>query len=429
MKPEPAHHVAERAVIGYLFGRQNEIYELGLETEHFYLPKPRRALEAIRALADAGEDAGAMNVEIWTRENDGPDLLWDEIQRWEYDADTLYPKHAARVIKDAALDRAVRLQARAVVADDENHAAALLAEAQSAFSVLASDMDQGGTERLGETTMAVLEDYERAQSGEAATALSFGEPTLDQYCLLDAGSVMVIAGRPSMGKSALCQYLTTGLARAGERILIFTTEVSKKKAARRFLARAARMNSNAIVSGTANAGEQAAMGTAAIDMANLSIWFNDTCADVKTISTEIRRMKRLHKITAVVIDHIQECIPQEDPNREIGQLISAVRSACRDDPKTALIMVSQLNRRVEQRENKQPNLSDLRDSGTIEQVADSVLLCYRPAYYATQKDRAVDQGLMQVGVAKNRDGKTGIIQMSWDYDNGYVLGVRDGRYE
>jgi replicative DNA helicase len=420
---------AEKAVIGHLFWNPSDALELGLEPSDMGSSEPRRALEAILSLSEAGNATDPLSVEIWTAANDGPSLIWDDIQKWsngtEYGFD---PSAAVAIIKDNALDREVRRNAKAIAADRTNTSVELLSEAQSSFAELGAGIDSGGTISLGDAVLSVLEDYQRAHSGDSPGSMSFGNASIDEYCLLDSGGVMVIAGRPSMGKSALCQYLSTGLADSGERIAVFTTEVSAKKAARRYLSKASRVNSTQIVTGKTTASEQENIGAAAVSLASPRIWFNDCCADAKSISAEIRKLKRVHGITVVVVDHVQECIDQEDPNREIGQLISMLRGVCREEPKTALILVSQLNRRVEQRESKQPNLSDLRDSGTIEQAADSVLLCYRPAYYSSKNSQDEDPGLMLVGVAKNRDGKTGVIPMQWDCNNGFVMGVRDGKY-
>jgi replicative DNA helicase len=425
---QPAHENAQRALIGNLLLRPQLFHDLDLRVDEFNLPDCRRIYEALGALWANGVTPDMVSVADWTERNEGRGLDALAVsQLCDYSDMTYQLDAAAQIIRSAAVDAKVRTLADRLVRSDL-HGEELLASAMTAFNGVLSANGDGPT-RLTAAIDQVMRDMERPADA-AGSQVRTGIPMLDDLNLLDHGGVLTIAGRPSMGKSALIQYLATQWAQHGERVLNFSTETPKAKQARRFLSAASGVNSGHLVGRRGHTQPLwDAVTEGAARLHGLPIWIDDQSDRAEKIARTLRRMRQQHGITVAVVDHIQECIPSEDPRKEINQLISMLRSVCRETPKIALVLVSQLSRRVESREDRRPRMSDLKESGKIEEASDSILLAFRPHYYRHQVNgfKNADPGVMLVDVAKNRDGATFALRFSWDNGLGHVRGILEDK--
>jgi len=417
----------ERAIIAFITFDADAVYLVDVDTADMICPKAARCLTACRDLAATERGTSPLDIERWTSDNQGRPIKAEEIMGWQHLADLpMTIERAVAMVKDQATDRAVRRIAGDIMQAEE-YGKDLLGKSLVAFSTVETG-DRGEAVSAGDAIQAIDSEYQAREANGGSAYIETGHPDFDRHRLIEPGGVMVIAGRPSMGKSALAQFLTLQWVKhAGVPVLMFTTEVTVAKATRRFISITGRVNSEQVYSPSANSDQWRRVTGACGELAELPIYMNDTSDRAASIALQIRKAKQRHGIGIVIVDHIQECIDGVDQNQELTQLIAALRSACRTEPKTALVLVSQLNRKVESRQDKTPLMSDLRGSGSIEQAADSILLCYRPEYYASEEDKqsgSVDRGLMTVGVAKARDGKTGRMRFAWDHHNGYVLGLR-----
>jgi replicative DNA helicase len=409
----------ELSVVGRLLLDPGRIYDIRLSAADFastWCAKVYKALDELTIKRDPNE-VDALVVSEHTAGKLDPEKLIQASTDFAC-IDAVLHVHAASV-RQAAVARKVRIRAerlsQSTAEGDE-----LLAEAMTAFNDIGADGQQTSSASLSEIQHEVWKQMLDAKSGRV-NAVQTGIPAIDSMNCLERGGVMIIAGRPSMGKSAFAQYLARHIAEQGDRILIFSTEMSRVKWGRRFMAAESGVNSTKIANGTTNKTDIEHLKACSEATARLPVWIDDESDRIKTLSRSIREHRQRHKTTLVIVDHIQECIQGREPQRELMELLAGLRNVCRESPKTTLVLVSQLNRGVESRQDKKPLMSDLRESGRLEEVADSVLLCYRPAYY----DPSLDSSIMTVGVSKNRDGGLGAINCYWDAANGRVKGIRD----
>ena len=274
--------------------------------------------------------------------------------------------------------------------------------------------------------------------GRLMEGLSTGYKYLDETLQgLKPGEMIVIAARPSVGKTSLAmniaescalgRMITSGAPTSpdGEQkhpVAIFSLEMPVEQLTKRMLAGRAgvnmwRLNRNLMSRSEKNELTEKllqAMG----DLRDAPIFVDDTAGlDVMDLRARARRMKKQHKIELIVIDYLQLCCCREGArqSRQIEvSMISQQIKAMAKELKIPVIVLSQLSRANEQRGDKEekPKLSDLRDSGAIEQDADVVFLLRRPSRTATAKE-AADQTLAIVDIAKNRNGETGEVRMSF----------------
>jgi replicative DNA helicase len=423
---EPAHESAEKAVIGSMLLRPMEFHSLELDHKDLTLPDCRRIFQAMAALWDEGTTPDVIAIADWTDREKGRALDAAVIaDMTRHAANQLEVAHGAKIITRYALDRRVRLVAKSLGVSEAT-GDELLAEAMTAFNGLSGGRGDGAillTKAIG----ALMEESERRSKGATGSQILTGMKVFDDWVSLERGAVLTVAGRPSMGKSALVLWMMDQWAKQGERALLFSTETGSTGIARRFLAKEAKVNSRHFGNGDESVEMVRDLHGAAVRLHNHPIWIDDESDRAAAIARTIRLHRQQNNISVVVIDHIQECIEGDEPRNEINKLLSVVRSACRESPKLGLVLVSQLSRRVENRESKRPQMSDLKESGKIEETSDGILLAFRPYYYAdvSKQFKDEDKGQMWLNIAKNRDGKTGWLKMLWDHNRGQVVGPMD----
>jgi replicative DNA helicase len=422
-KALPPHEHAQRVIIGSLALWPEHFHDLTLSTRDFTVPAFRRMYEAIAALWEDGGTPDALSIHDWTSANPGQEIdMLDVADLHQFAKHHGSLQQAAKQLAQHTIDTRVRTTA-AMLARSQAHGDALLAEAMTAFNDIERP-GEGGSVRLGDALRELMDEAGRLQAGEKGDQIRTGVKAIDSHQLLDRGGVLTIAGRPSMGKSTLAQYLTQLWAEEGERVLVLSTETPRKKLARRFLAAHSRLNSRKITRGDDSMDTWRRMVGSVSKLAELGIWIDDKADRPETIVRSIRRHRQRHGITIVVVDHLQECIDGDDPRREINQLMAALRSVCREEPAIALVDLSQLNRGVENRDDKKPRISDLKESAKIEEVSDAILLMYYPAFYRRYGGifAEANPGVIEVLVGKNRDGPTGWFRLSFDHTMGQIRG-------
>ncbi|MEN6630771.1 MAG: replicative DNA helicase [Sulfuricella sp.] len=285
-------------------------------------------------------------------------------------------------------------------------------EAQAVVFALAERRIEGSRdpETIGALLPSVVEDIQaRYDRGGAITGLSTGFTDLDdKTCGLNPGDLVIVAGRPSMGKTAFALNVAEHVAvNDGKPVLVFSMEMAKNQLSERSIASIGRVSMNALRSGQMTDDDWGRMTFAIGKLFNAPLLIEDAPAlTVTQMRARARRTAKKHGISLIVIDYIQLARGEGQSREQEVSSISRGLKALAKEFNCPVIALSQLNRKVDDRPNKRPLMSDLRDSGAIEQDADLILMMYRDEYYHPDTP---DKGIAEIIVAKQRMGETGII--------------------
>jgi replicative DNA helicase len=228
---------------------------------------------------------------------------------------------------------------------------------------------------------------------------------------LHAGELVIVAGRPGMGKSIVGMHLCHYAASKGHGAAAFSLEMTNDALVTRLIASIARVDAQKMRAGYLNAEERRRVFKAAAEIENRPLWMDDTRArTVPAMTGRLRRLASQNKIPKLImIDHVQLMVGMNRKNQDRRLEIEDISNSCKHmarEFKATVILLSQLNRACEI-ENRRPQLSDLRESGSLEQDADVVLFVHRPEAYAKNHDREDLRGLAEFIIAKQRSGPTG----------------------
>jgi len=266
----------------------------------------------------------------------------------------------------------------------------------------------------------ILQDsFEKIESlyhrGEFITGVPSGFDEFDDITTgFQPSELIVIAGRPGMGKTAFCMTIAQYIAVSKNvPVALFSLEMSKSQLVQRMLCSEARVDAHNLRKGRLAESDWPTLSMAAGRLASAPIFIDDTagisCLEIKA---KARRLKAQHNLGLVIIDYLQLIASSgrvENRQQEISEISRSLKGLARE-LNVPVIAVSQLSRAVEQRERKRPRLSDLRESGAIEQDADLVVFLYREEYYKPKTER---KGIAEVIISKQRNGPTGQIDLAF----------------
>src|SRR6187431_2906194 len=255
------------------------------------------------------------------------------------------------------------------------------------------------------------------EAGADVTGTPSGFRDLDRLTSgFQPGNLIIVAARPSMGKSGLGLCIAANLAVREERpVALFTLEMSKSEVTQRLMCSEAKVESQRLRSGRLAPDDWPRLTTACDRLMKAPIYVDDTgSTTIMELRSKARRLKsREPGLGMIIVDYLQ--LMASDRNvesrvQEVSQISRALKVLARE-LEVPILAMSQLSRAVEQRHDKRPILSDLRDSGSIEQDADLVMFIYRDEYYLGEESD--QQGIAEVILAKHRNGPTGTIKLSW----------------
>jgi replicative DNA helicase len=477
----PQNVEAEAALLGALMidNRLVEDVQLKLQPHHFYEPLHGRIYEAILRMTDANRIANPVTLrplfdsDESIKEVGGPAYL---AQLTGSGAAVIGARDFAQQIYDLALLRALVGVGRDLVegALDTSEDVAPLAQIERAETELYKVAEEGGAEgrakSFSDATKEALEMAERAlNSGGHLSGFTTGLESLNSKIGgLHKSDLIIVAGRPGMGKSSLATNIGFACAQrllrdredgveraksAGTPVALFSLEMSADQLATRILAEQSGISSENLRMGKISQQEFRQLARAAAELQSLPLYIDDTPGlTIAALRTRARRLKRQKGIGMVIIDYLQllqgsgRGSAGDNRVQEISEISRGLKQLAKelDVPVMAL---SQLSRAVEQREDKRPQLSDLRESGSIEQDADIVIFIYREDYYlaakqpaddhpefaAWQEEMARNYGKAEIIVAKQRHGSTGKVRVKFDsritkfsdaVDEGYLPEMR-----
>lgn len=322
-------------------------------------------------------------------------------------------KHYAEIVVEKARLRnsiyaANRLLTSAYAAEDG--AARIVETGVSELTACVANVG-GGLVSLDD---AIAHYINSVASGTASAPVPTGYADLDKLIRgLRRQNLVVVAARPSVGKSSLVMGIAENIAAAGGYVLAFPLEMSADELASRNLGWRSRVSTEKIEKGEATPEEYARVVAASETDGKPRIWIEERSRTVTEIGAWGRIAKqRFGDLTALIVDYMQLCVPERSSGNESSELASISHGLLRisKDLDTIVIGVSQLSRAPEARKDKRPQLADLRGSGAFEQDAHVVALLFREEMHKNEEDVA---GVVEVIVAKNRNGPTGVVKLAF----------------
>ena len=323
-----------------------------------------------------------------------------------------------KIVADKYFLRSLSYVARTIleeVQSGEQNAQLLLDSAEQKIYDIRQGRDVRGLVPLSE---AIAEAYDRlgkisGPDKDKYVGARTGFTLLDSITSgLNKSDLIIIAARPGMGKTSFAMNIATNVARQNEKeVVTFNLEMSKEQLATRILSTEALVESNTLRNGRISGDDWVKLATSAGYLSSLPLYIDDTASmTVQQMKAKLRRTKNLG---LVIIDYLQlmESTSRSDNRVTVISEITRQLKVMAKELNVPVILLSQLSRAVESRTDKRPMLSDLRESGSIEQDADIVLFLYREAYYNKESQR---QNISECIVAKNRHGETGTVELIWD---------------
>lgn len=425
----PPHHVeSEQAVLGCLLRDNAAIDRVDLAETDFYRHDHRVIWNAITGLIDLGKPADVITV---------AESLGGELERVgglayivELSANATAPanvRHYAKTVKDRAMLRRLA-EASARIGDLAyacGSAAEAVAEAQQVVMELDTTEAAAESISLKDALRDMLERVDAAYHG-TAPAIPTGFSDLDAKIVgLEPGDVIVVAGRPSMGKTAFAMQIAEQVSESAP-VQVFSLEMGAQQLAMRQAAGVAKIDLMKMRTGQLNDDEWGRMTYAMGKLNGRPMYIDDRSSlSVAQIRARARQTKRKHGLSLIVVDYIGLIdAPGENRATAVAAVSRGIKAMARELG-VPVILLCQLNRQVTGRTNHRPVLSDLRESGAIEQDADLILLLHRDDYYNPDSQW---KGVAECIIGKQRNGPTGIVPLAFNSESAR-FGNFAGRYE
>jgi replicative DNA helicase len=424
----PANIEAEEAILGGIILDPNAIgrVEAMLKPEMFYISAHRDIYQACLQLYQTQQPTDLLSVTSWLTDYD---LLLRIGGRNKLASLVDQTVSAVNIDAFAALVVNKYRRRRMLKAAQEIHALAfepdrevddLLNEAEAKLLAIRNDSLNSchEPEHLADILTGVFNDVDDRCSGVTLSSIPSGFYDVDILTGgLRKGKLITVAGRPAMGKSSYLGNLARHVAGDfGGKVLLFSMEMSKQQWGVRFLSQEAKIESCFLTNGTVTNSQWSPLAAGIARLSDCDIYIDDTPnLTLSSLVSKVRRMTaHVGELAFVGIDYLQLIadVDSDGVNKttSIGRITRTLKILAREC-NTTIVMLSQLSRNVEQRSDKRPIMSDLYESGKIEQDSDIVALLYRDEYYHPDTP---DRGIAEVIIAKNRDGATGMVKLLFD---------------
>ena len=434
-RPLPHNLEAERSILGAVLLDNHSLNAAveKLRSEDFFLPQHRQIFERMIQLAEKQQA-----IDVVT-------LMEDLARRGELESAGGVPylsqladglprvtnvEHYARIVKEKSVLRnlafsAAAIQEQALAGGDD--ADVILDRAESTIFQIAEDRVRAGLIGVKELVRDNFDRLERIFSeGRRITGLATGYAGLDNETAgLQPSELVILAARPSMGKTALALNIAENVAvRNREPVAVFSLEMSKESLLLRMLASEARVDAHKFRTGHMGRDDWNKITRALTSLGNAPLWIDDSASStVLEMGAKARRLKRDRGLSLMIVDYLQLVVPTNtgrgsNRQEEVSSISRALKGLAKE-LKVPVVVLSQLTRAPE-REERKPQLSDLRESGAIEQDADVVLFINRPNFYKTDLPEE-DRAKAELIIAKQRNGPTGSLN--------FVFLARHTRFE
>jgi len=419
----PSNVEAERSILGAILLDNtvcNQAIEF-LKRDDFFLDSHRRIFDKMVALSERLSSIDMVTLSDELRRA----AEFEQIGGATYIASLIdgVPRtdnieHYARIVKKKSMLRKLITASNQIIArafDEEDDADIIIDQAEQAIFQIAEDKVRQGFQYIGTVAQKRLEQIEQmADRPEMITGVPTGFVDFDHLTSgLQKQDLIIIASRPSMGKTALALNMSQYAARNGSVVGIFSLEMSAEQLASRLLCSEARVDAHRLRTGFLNREEWARLGDALRRLCETKVYIDDTPgAGVLEMRAKARRLKAEHGLDLLVVDYLQLMSGRgriESRQQEVSQISRDLKTLAKelDIPVLAL---SQLSRAPETRSEHKPQLSDLRESGAIEQDADVVCFIFREEVYNETDE---NRGRAELLIAKQRNGPTGKVELAF----------------
>lgn len=422
----PHNLEAERSVLGAIL-IDNDTYNVAaamLDAKAFFRDAHRRVFER---MADLSERSQPIDLVTLKEELERAGEL-DEVGGPAYIASLVdgVPRstnveYYAQIVKEKATLRSLIFSANKIVStayEADQEADLILDEAESAIFAVAEDRIKSGFVPMRDLVRDSFPKIEKLfENKKFVTGVETGFEDIDRKTRgLQPGDLVIVAARPSMGKTSLvlniCQYVATHGGVAG----FFSLEMSKESLFMRMLASEAKIDTYRLLSGQIGQKEYGQITHALETLSEGQLFVDDTAGiGVMEMRAKARRLKAEHGLNLLAIDYVQLMTGRgrfENRNLELASISRSLKGLAKE-LSVPIIVLSQLSRAPEARSDKRPMLSDLRESGALEQDADVVAMIFREEMYKTDDTPADSDGVAEIIIAKQRNGPTGTVKLTF----------------
>lgn len=414
---------AEQAVIGSMLIDSHCVADMleVLKPEDFYLQQNKDIFTTIYTMFSFSMNIDPVTVMEQMKQNG----VYDEEKTRDYLLQILditptaaNARQYAQIVSDKSLLRQIAQAATditGIVSDEMGTAQSILDAAEQKIYAIRNGRSNQDLEHIGTILLSVYEQLaERAHSDSAIPGLSTGLRDLDAKINgLNKSDLMLIAARPGMGKSSIALNIALSVAKKYKKaVVIFNLEMSKEQLASRLLSNESFVDNQLLLTGKLSEEEWGKLGLAASALSQTDIRIDDNPSI--TVTEMNAKCRRVDNLGIIIIDYLQlmtSATGKVNENRvtAIGEISRSLKIMAKE-LNVPVICLSQLSRANESRADKRPMLSDLRESGSIEQDADEVIFIYRDDYYNPDTE---EKNVAELIVAKNRHGETGTVKVQW----------------
>ena len=432
----PHNHEAEQSVIGAIFLEPQALItasEILLPTD-FYRTAHQKIFQTMLNLSDQGK---AIDVITVTEELSAKKEL-EDVGGLSYLAELANAvptaaniAHYAKIVEEKALLRRLIRTATKIVEDGytrEDEVEALLSEAEKKMMEVASRKTAGDFKHIQDVLVQTYDNIEQLLNREGdVTGIPTGFRDLDKITAgFQRNDLIIVAARPSVGKTAFALNVAQAAAiKARENVAIFSLEMGADQLVMRMLCSEGNIDAQVLRTGTLQDEDWRKLTMAMGSLSNSGVYIDDTPGiRVNEIRAKCRRLAQENGLGMILIDYLQliqgSGKPGENRQQEVSEISRSLKGLARE-LKVPVIALSQLSRGVEQRQDKRPMMSDLRESGSIEQDADIVAFLYRDDYY--NKEESAEKNVIEIILAKQRNGPTGTVKLSFKKEYNKFLDV------
>lgn len=420
----PQNIEAEEAILGGILLDPEAISRVSdrLAPEAFYISAHKSIYQAALKLHSQGKPTDLLSLAAWLADNDllarigGKSKLAQLVDRTvsAVNIDAL-----AALVMDKYLRRKLIQSGNEIVQlgyETEKEIATVLDQSEQKIFSITQERPQQGLSPLSDTLIHTFQDIESRHQGIALPGLPCGFYDLDAMTGgFQRSDLLIVAGRPSMGKTSFALGLAHNVAAFHKLpVAIFSLEMSKEQLVQRLLTSEAGIESNRLRAGRVTQTEWEPLSHAIATLSEMPIFIDDTPnITVTEMRSQARRLQAEQGgMGLILLDYLQLMEGSGSDNRvqELSKITRSLKGLARE-LNVPIIALSQLSRGVEARTNKRPMMSDLRESGSIEQDADIVIMLYRDDYY---NNDTPDRGIAEVIITKHRNGPTGTVKLLFD---------------